>query len=96
MGKRGELTQEIKDKSRGLLGYEIDVRELRLMPYIQYVMMNEQRIDPKHINAEEREILSCWRSAGHISGGASGMEITRQFWDIMNEILWMSYVDISE
>jgi len=28
--KRGELTQRIKDKSKELLGYEINVRELRL------------------------------------------------------------------
>ena len=29
---RGQLTDRIKEKSKELLGYEIDTRELRLMP----------------------------------------------------------------
>lgn len=89
---RGMLTQAIKDKSQEMLGYVITVRELRLMAYVQYVMMNEQRIDPNKINQEEREVLSKWRTAGHMEGGASGMEITKEFWDIMCEILWLGYV----
>lgn len=89
---RGALTQSIKDKSKELLGYEIGVRELRLMAYAQYVMMNEQRIDPNKINQEERGILSKWRAAGHMEGGASGMAITKEFWNALCEILWLGYV----
>lgn len=92
--KRGELTYRVKKKSKELLGYEIDVVELRLMPYIQYQMMNEQRIDPNKINPDEREILSKWKKAGHVDGGASGLRITEEFWDIINQILFLGYVDI--
>ena len=92
---RGQLTQRIKDKSKELLGYEIDQRELRLMPYVQYVMMNNQKIDIRHINSEERQILSKWRKAGHIEGGAGGLGITRRFWEILCEILFLGYVDLS-
>ena len=92
---RGQLTQRIKDKSKELLGYEIDQTELRLMPYVQYVMMNNQKIDSRHINSEERQILSKWRKAGHIEGGAGGLGITRQFWEILCEILFLGYVDLS-
>ena len=33
---RGMLTDEIRAKSKELLGYEITQVELRLMPYLQY------------------------------------------------------------
>ena len=93
---RGQLTNRIKIKSRELLGYEIGVHELRMMPYIQYVMTNEQIIDPNRINKEEREILSKWRKARHIESGASGLRITLEFWNIICEIIHLGYVDLTE
>ena len=92
MGMRGQLTEEIKAKSKELLGYEIDRTELRLMPYVLYVLQNDQRIDPRHCNQDDREILQRWREAGHIEGGASGLAITKDFWDILCEIVFMGYV----
>lgn len=91
---RGHLTEQITKRAIELLNVEsFTQKELRLMPYIQYEMMNNQRIDPNKINAEEREILSEWRKRGWIDGGASGLSITKEFWDAMNEILWMGYVN---
>ena len=58
---RGVLTPEVQEVANNLLGYELTVRELRLMPYLQYTVMNDKRINPNHINPEEREILSKWR-----------------------------------
>jgi hypothetical protein len=92
--KRGMLTQRIKRKSVELLGYEINTTELRLMAYIQYVIVNEQRIDPRKINQEERAILSLWRKMEHIEGGASGLRISEEFWNIICEIIKLGYVDI--
>ena len=89
---RGQLTDEIQKLSQELLGIELTQRELRLIPYLQYQMMNEQVIDPRRINGEERQILSKWREAGFILGGASGLEMTKQFWDAINQILWLAYV----
>ena len=94
--RRGQLTQRIKDKSKELLGYEIDQKELRLMPYIVYVMMNEQKIEICKINPEERAILKKWREAGYIEGGASGLQITEEFWNILCEIVRLGYVDLSD
>lgn len=91
---RGQLTERIKAKSMELLGYEMDVVELRLMPYIIYVMTNEQRIDPNRVNAAERDILKKWRDLKFIEGGASGLSISRKFYDILNEIIFLGYVDI--
>jgi len=91
--KRGQLTDRIKQKSKELLKYEITTTELRLMPYIQFTMVNNQKIEPIKINEEERKILSKWRELGYIEGGASGLSITKEFWDIINEIIFLGYVD---
>ena len=37
---RGQLTDEVKKVSKDKLGYEISLDELRLMPYLQYCLMN--------------------------------------------------------
>jgi hypothetical protein len=89
---RGAMSEEIQKVAIEKLGRRITLRELRLMPYVQYVMMNEQVIIPSRINQEEREVLSNWRKEGHIEGGASGLMITKEFWDAMSEILWLGYV----
>jgi len=89
---RGKLTEEIKQKSKELLGYEITQIELRLMPYVQFVMMNDQKIDPNKINQEERVILSQWIEKDFIDGGAGGLSISKDFWIAINEICWISYV----
>ena len=94
--KRGMLTDRIKEKSKELLGYEIDAVELRLMPYVLYVMMNDQALDIRKINGKERDILAKWRSAGHITGGASSMGITKEFWNIICELCFLGYVDLGE
>ncbi len=92
--KRGQLTERIKARSRELLGYEIETTEFRLMPYIMYTMMNEQRLNPSKINGEERAIVAKWKQAGHVSGGREGLAITRQFWNVLSEIVWLGYVDL--
>ena len=92
--KRGVLTNRIKAKSKKLLGYEITQIELRLMVYAQYVMCNEQRIDPRKCNQDDREILSKWRKKKFIEGGASGLAMTKKFWDAVCEIIFLGYVDL--
>lgn len=94
MAGRGVLTPEIKQKAKELLGIEdLSTDELRFMPYIQYQMMNDQKIEPQRVNAGDRKILSKWRENGWIEGGAAGLGISKDFWDAIHEILWMAYVD---
>ena len=92
--KRGQVTKRITEKSMELLGYEIDTVELRLMPYIMYVMTNNQKIDPRHCNQKDRDVLRKWKDDGYIEGGASGLSITKEFWDIICEIVFLGYVDL--
>ena len=90
---RGMLTEKVQQAAVSVLGREITQTELRLMPYVQYVMMNEQRLDPRKMNQDDRNVLTLWRSEKHVEGGAAGMGITRNFWDAINHILWFAYVD---
>lgn len=98
---RGQLTQEIKNKSLKLFGYEISTKELRLLPYIQYTLCNEQKLLPEHVNAEEMKILAEYVKRGFILNGVSEkgrpmigqrLEVTKKFWDLMLEIIWLGYV----
>ena len=92
--KRGQLTNRIKTKSKELFGYEISEIELHLMAYIQYVMVNDQRIEPRKINSGERTILAKWKKKNYIEGGALGLAITKEFWDVICEIVFLGYVDL--
>ena len=89
---RGQLTDEIQGLAKGFLGREIDTTELRLYPYLDYQMKNTQKLDPKCCNSDDRKVLKVLRSEGHIEGGASGLSMTKEFFDYINQVLWISYV----
>jgi len=89
---RGVLTDKIKEISKKMIGREIDRTELRLAAYAQYVMTNNQKLDPNCVTQEERVILREWRDAGFMEGGASGMAIAKEFWDFICEIIFEGYV----
>ena len=89
---RGLLTKAVQHAALAQLGREITRTELRLMPYIQFTMVNNQRIDPNKVNHDERGVLQMWRDEEYIEGGAGGLAITKEFWDAINEILWVAYV----
>jgi hypothetical protein len=89
---RGTLTKEVQEIAKKHIGREIDRTELHLIPYAQYVMVNEQRLDPNKITGDERKILRKWKDAGLVEGGAGGFSITEDFWDFACDILWQAYV----
>ena len=94
---RGMVTPLVTQTAKRLLNIDdIETDELRLMPYVQYVMMNEQKINPAKINSEDRKILSRWKQMGWIEGGIFGLAITKEFWTAINEILWIAYVGYRE
>jgi hypothetical protein len=92
MTGRGQLTPAIKAKMDAFLKWDTGRTELHLIPYLQYVMVNDQRLDPNKISRSERDILSKLREHGHIEGGASELTVTPEFWDFMCDILWDAYV----
>lgn len=89
---RGELTDEIQKLAKEFLGREITTGELRLYPYLDYQMKNKQRLEPNKMNHEDREILRLLKDAEHIEGGASGLAMTKEFYDFIQQVLWLGYV----
>jgi hypothetical protein len=100
---RGMITDKIREKSIELLGYEINKLELRLISYVDYVMKNEQYIEVFRINNPEMNILAKWVRLGFVVDGITKkgrpnkselkkMVISKQFYDFMQEILWLGYV----
>ena len=84
---RGEITEEIKEK------YKMSYGEFRLIPYIQYLLVNREPVDPQKLSGEEREILQKWRDKGRLTFSMQEpLTVSREFWDIMNNFLWDSYV----
>lgn len=89
---RGALTEEIQELAKKFLGREITVKELRLYPYLDYVMKNEQKLNPMMMAEGDRAILRLLKDANHIEGGASGLSMTKEFYDYINQVLWLGYV----
>ena len=94
MKKRGVLTEKAKQIANDFLGRDITTEELRLYPYLQYVMMNEQKLEFNKIGNGEREIIKQLKKEGHVEGGLTGLGMTVEFWDYLHEILFETYVDI--
>jgi hypothetical protein len=92
--QRGQLTDRVKARSIELFGYEITQDELRLLPYLQYVMVNEQKINIHSINDYERKCILKWEAKGYIGNSSSKMKVSKEFWDIMCETIYLGYVDL--
>ena len=89
---RGILSDKVQELAQDFLGRNITIRELRLYPYLDYVMKNDQRLDPRKINEEERQVLRVLKDEGHIEGGAASLAMTKEFYDYINQVIWFSYV----
>lgn len=83
---RGKLTDAVKDFANlqwCVNSNDFDLRALRLLPYIQYCVMNEARIDQAKINDDDRYWLTRWTDEGRINWHAPHIEVTKDFWDVM-------------
>jgi len=90
---RGELNSEVQNIAKKCLGRELKcTTELRLLPYLDYLMKNQQKIDPLKINQEERELFQELKKEGHVEGGLCGLGMTKEFYDAIQEILWQAYI----
>jgi hypothetical protein len=91
---RGVLTDEIKEKAKELFGYKISTAHLRLLPYIQYVVVNDKKIEKVKVSEQEISIIRKWSEEGYISiDKETGIvSITKEFWNIICELIYESYV----
>lgn len=92
---RGMLTPAREEKIFEATGCRFRQAEIRLMPYLQYLVVNSMKLDPTRVSQKDRQIIAQFRSKGWLSGGASEpVTVSRDFWDIMNECLWVCYAHL--
>lgn len=88
---RGVLTSEVKALSKELLGYEITVTELRLLPYIMTCLMDNNCIGPAHVNSKDRAVFAKWKREGRLFDPSSDLTVSPEFYDIICKILKIGY-----
>jgi hypothetical protein len=95
-GNLGMLTPEVEILGKSFLGKNLTLQELRLIPYLDYCTKN-RIFDPARINRDDQDIISGWEKRGFIYVSSSPpnghVYIRRDFYNFMNEILWLAYVD---
>jgi hypothetical protein len=98
---RGEITDIIKAKSVELLGYAINKEELGLMAHLQVISTNWHNADKAKINRLEWNYIDTWEENGYLStrertAPICKVFITKEFWDIICELVFMGYVDVDD
>lgn len=91
MSARGCLTDEVQAKAKEYLDREITVKELRLYPYLDYVLKNSGKLEPDKMTLEEMDILFELKMAGEIDIVDDVLWVKKDFYDYIQEILWLSY-----
>ncbi len=92
MANRGELTKEVQEIAQERLGRDITLQELRLIPYVQFVMVNEQVVSRHKMTPDGYVILDKWEKEKLISLNGPCVEISKLFWDFVCEVLYWAYV----
>lgn len=91
---RGCLTDEIQNLAKEYLGREITTTELRLYPYIDYCIKNGGYMDRSKMNGEEIDILHNYNEKIQLRRDRCGyVSVTKEFYDYMQKVLWISYVE---
>lgn len=88
--KRGAMNDELAKKHEGFLGHPLTLTEIRLIPYIQYCAVNQQRADRSRMNADERKLLNEWEQASYLVRFPYIVP-TREFWQFMSDVLFDFY-----
>lgn len=96
---RGMITDDAKTFYREALGRELTQVELRLMPFIQYTVINEGVFDGRKVNRFERAVLNDLESAGLLlfrrvpsRAGMYRIAVSEKYWDAMCDVLKICYV----
>jgi len=91
--ERGKLTPEIIARAKELDIDDLISVEYRLMPYVHYAVINSGTFDMHKISNEERAILSIWEDKhwSHYDPSLGRINVSKNFWNAMSELIWMGY-----
>ena len=90
---RGRITVKVQELAKKLLGRDITVAELRLMPYVMLKLMDNHNVDPQHINGDERKVFAVWKEKNYIDNMSTSLSVSSEFYDIMVQILKVGYCE---
>jgi hypothetical protein len=93
---RGQLTNELEQLALCKYGIKLTTVALRMMPYVQYRLLNHSNLDPSHLSTDDRAVWKEWKEAGYVTGGISKRSLgcTKEFWNTMSDLIWHGYMDI--
>lgn len=91
---RGMLTDAIQSEAKNFLHREISQKELRLYPYIDYSVKNGcQGWSYDKLDSTEICILNLLDKEQHICYSPEKIIVTRGFYDYMQRVLALGYVE---
>lgn len=95
---RGTFTPKIHELSEKLLGRQMTITELRLLPYLDscikdFNILGNKLFGPK-VNDDEIEFIHWLEEQGHVLWQGDKIMVTKEFYDFMKEVLWESYVEL--
>ena len=94
MNNRGMLSEKLQQKSQAFLKRCITIPELRLYPYIDYCIKNAcQGWDYANLNEKEMIILAMLMKEHHIAYSPEKIIISREFYNFIQDIMAISYVE---
>lgn len=93
---RGVVTPEVIERAKEFFPNGINTLQLRLMPYVSYIAQNNKTIELDRINLEEKSEIDEWVSKDWIVKPFERIEIRKDFWDLMQDLIYISYVRIEE
>lgn len=96
---RGKLTPELESLYFSETGRKLTTVELRLLPYIRHMFIENESIHADRISPEERDILKSLTDSGRIKfarkkscPGYYTVDISEDFYDFINGMVFQSYV----
>lgn len=94
---RGKLTEEIKNDPyiKNRFGREITLKELRLFPYLQYLAVNDGKLDRAKITPSEMNIIKKLKDDGYLITEPRVIP-SKELWDLMCRVIYKGYVDYEQ
>ncbi|MDH5259257.1 MAG: hypothetical protein OEX07_14680 [Gammaproteobacteria bacterium] len=94
---RGDITHKAAEIAKRLLNHpKISQSEIRLLPYLQYLAINQKGIEGSSISNVEYHIIKDWAAKRWLLGDP-GIRVSMPpyVWYAVSEILWETYADAS-